>query len=417
MLLGHWLLAGDLHVEPGYSKPYPSELGADTNWALLDSTVRQMQAADAHPAVVILTGDFLAHRFPDNVPLAERTMARIVRAFDRAFPRAQFVIVPGNNDDPCGDYRTTAGTRYFAYVAHLWAPLVNRNGAAPEFERTFAHYGWYRARSPLHGVEFLALNSVYWSIVYRQCGALPFDPAQQQLKWLQRTLGATSPGQRAVLVMHIPPGVDAHSTYLTHRLLVVPFWRPGITDRFVNLLQQRHSAVAFAIAGHVHRADFRFFGGVPIVITPSISPIYDNNPAFLRLDVSPAGELLNFTPIYYDDMLGEWQTASSFDRTFGIQSFSAPDLAWLHERLADDARLRAEWSRLYVAYSQKREITHSTWRAYWCAQTKTGSAFVDCAGLEERVELLPVAAGVAGVALIALAAFAGVRLGRRRARR
>ncbi len=148
LLLGHWLVASDLHVEPGAGGPEPADYGTDTNWTLFDSTVDAMRRADPHPQVIVLSGDFLAHHFPDNVPLALRTMARIAKTFDAAFPQAQFVIVPGNNDDPCGDYRATPGTRYFASLARIWEPLVNRNGAAPQFQRDFAEYGWYTARVP-----------------------------------------------------------------------------------------------------------------------------------------------------------------------------------------------------------------------------------------------------------------------------
>src|SRR5579884_1808783 len=105
LLLGHWLVAGDIHAIPGSTGSTPSGYGSDTNWALFDSTIAAMRRADPNPSVVLLTGDFLAHHFPKNIPLAERTTARIAHAFDTAFPHAQFVIVPGNNDDPCGDYR------------------------------------------------------------------------------------------------------------------------------------------------------------------------------------------------------------------------------------------------------------------------------------------------------------------------
>ncbi|HKU69137.1 MAG TPA: metallophosphoesterase, partial [Candidatus Baltobacteraceae bacterium] len=213
LLLGHWLLASDLHVEPGPGAAVPAGYGEDTNWALLESTVAAMRKTDSNPQVVILSGDLLAHHFPRNTRLAEQTMGRIVRTFNRAFPRAQFVIVPGNNDDPCGDYRATPGSPYFARIAHLWAPLVNRSGAAPQFEKTFAQYGWYEARLP-HGLRALAVDSVYWSIVYRRCAGYHPDAPQRELRWLAQSIDALPKTARALLVMHIPPGVDAQSTLL-----------------------------------------------------------------------------------------------------------------------------------------------------------------------------------------------------------
>lgn len=415
LLLRHWLLATDLHVEPGRGGPAPAAYARDTNWALLDSTVAQMRKADPAPQVVILSGDFLAHHFPHNVPLAERTMRRIVQTFNAAFPHAQFVIVPGNNDDPCGDYRATPGSAYFAYLAHLWAPLVNRNGAAPDFEKAFARYGWYGARLP-GGLRALALDTVYWSVVYRRCANGHPDAPQRQLRWFARSFDSPGPGARTVVVMHIPPGVDPHSTLVTHRLLIVPFWRAGFSESFTRILSQHAGAIAFAISGHTHRDDFRLLGGVPILLAPSVSPVYDNNPAFLRLDVQSDGTLRDYQAFFYDEWGGDWQREPSFDQTFGVNAFSASALASIHAGLATDPDLRARWARMFVAQSGDRDINSGTWRTYWCAQTELTAGYVGCAGLGRRVEVLPIAAGVAAALVLAGLALLAVRLGRARPR-
>lgn len=394
----------------------PSPYHRDTNWALFDSTLTAMRKADPDPQVVILSGDFLAHRFPRNVPLAERTMARIVRGFNAAFPRAQFVIVPGNNDDPCGDYRVTPGSPYFAYIAHAWAPLVNRNGAAPGFERTFARYGWYQARLPVRGMRVIALDSVYWSVVYRSCANYTPDGPQRERQWLAQALDALPANSRAVIVMHIPPGVDAHSTLATHRLLVVPFWQQGASAAFSRILSQHAHRIAFALAGHVHRDDFRLIGNVPLLVAPSVSPIYANNPAFLRLDVAPDGTLTDYRPFVYDEWPGSWHQLETFDRTFGVNAFTSQALTSIHERLRGEQALRARWALWYMSGSGDREITSGTWRTYWCAQTSRGSQFVGCAGLQRRIQVLPIAAGLALAAVVALLAFVSVRLARARPR-
>jgi predicted phosphodiesterase len=413
LLVQHWLLATDLHVEPGPGSSVASSYDSDTNWALFDSTVAQMRKTDPAPPVVILAGDFLAHHFPRNAPLAERTMARIARTFNAAFPHAQFIIVPGNNDDPCGDYRATPGSPYFAYLARLWAPLVNRNGAAPDFAKTFAQYGWYTARLP-NGMRAIALDSVYWSLVYRRCGNYHPDAPQRELRWFANTLDALPARRRAIVVMHIPPGVDAHSTLLTHRLLVVPFWRGDVAASFTRVLARRADTIAFAIAGHEHRNDFRAFGDVPIVLAPSVSPVYDNNPSFLQLDVGNDGVLHDYVPFAYDEYAGAWERLPSFDETFGESGFTAPAIAAVHDKLRNDPDLRALWARWFMAGSGYREISRGTWLTYWCTQTELSAGYVACAGLQRRVELVPIAAAFAIVVVLALAALLAVRLGRAR---
>lgn len=415
LLLGHWLLASDLHVEPGSGAPVPAYYGSDTNWALLDSTVAAMRRADPNPQVVILSGDFLAHHFPHNAQLAESTMARIVRTFNAAFPRAQFVIVPGNNDDPCGDYRVTPGLTYFAHLAHMWAPLVNRNGTAPSFESDFAQHGWYTATLPNH-LRAMAIDSVYWSIVYRACTSIHPDASLRELGWLVKSLDTLPSHTRAMLVMHIPPGVDPQSTLVTHRLLVVSFWQAQFQNAFVSAIQKRDRHISFAIAGHTHRDDFRFFGGMPILIAPSVSPVYHNNPAFLRLDVAPDGTLQNYTMFDYDLLSQQWEQQDSFDRIFGVNAFSQSALASIHARLSSDKDLRRTWARFFMSGSGDREVTSATWRTYWCAQSDLAATYIACAGLQRRVELLPIAAGVVIVGIVALLAIAAVRLGRQRRR-
>jgi sphingomyelin phosphodiesterase acid-like 3 len=416
LLLGHWLLASDLHVRPVVSSSGPAAYGSDSNWALFDSTVAAMRRADPNPAVVVVPGDFLAHHFPQNVALAERTMARIAQTFDRAFAHAQFVIVPGNNDDPCGDYRATPGGAYFSFLAHLWAPLVNRNGAAPQFESTFAQYGWYTARLPLSGARLIALDSVYWSIVYRACSGVHPDAPQRELRWFAQQVRALPQGQRAIVVMHIPPGVDAHSTLLTHRLLVVPFWSDRSAVAFTRALRANGDRIAFAIAGHEHRNDFRVLGNVPILIAPSVSPVYHNNPSFLRLDLSGDGTLRDYRVFSYDEMTDTWQRGDTFDGVYGVREFSASSLATVHARLRGDETLRAKWAHFYMADSPGSDITSGTWRTYWCAQAQLAATFIPCAGIQDRVQILPIAAGIAAAAAVALLALLALRLARARRR-
>jgi sphingomyelin phosphodiesterase acid-like 3 len=413
LLLGRWLLASDLHVEPGRGAPVPTSYGSDTNWALFDATLARMRKAEPNPQVVVLPGDFLSHHYPNNVQLAEREMQRIVTAFNAAFPRAQFVIVPGNNDDPCGDYRATPGDAYFKYIAHLWAPLVNRGGAAPRFERDFGENGWYTERLPGTRVQFIALDSIYWSIVYRPCTNASPNAPRKELQWLSHSLTALPANRRAVIVMHIPPGIDPYSTLLAHRLLVVPFLRPEASAAIVRVFAKDRSEIAFAVAGHMHHADFRIFGGVPMLLAPSISPVYDNNPAFMRLDVLANGTLQDYRTYEYGEDAQSWEDGGTFDESFGVTAFNGASLAQIHQRLSRDEALRQQWARLFVSGSGYRTITSGTWRTYWCAQTQLGDAFVSCAGLGRRLQLLPVAGGVAAAIVLALLAWLWYSVNRR----
>ncbi len=419
-----WLVVSDIHLDPYDAGPAPSAYGSDTNWALWRGALAAMQRVDPHPEVVIVAGDFLAHRFPDLARAhhalpsvaAEETMRRIAAGLAAAFPRAQFAIALGNNDDPCGDYRTAPNTPYLKALARIWAPLVDRGGAAPAFTRAFSSGGYYTAQLPVRSLRAVVLDDVYWSVIYRACGKTNGDQAAVELSWLDRTLAEMPSGTRAVVIAHIPAGVDAASTLFAHRLFVVPFLQAADDRAYVRELDRHGRRVAFALAGHVHRNDFRILGA-PTIIAPSISPIYDNNPAFLRLRVAPDGALRDYTLYAYDAQRAVWGPEFDFDAAYGARSVDAAAMHAAHARIANDPIARARWSSALVAGSPHAEVTAATWRTPWCAQTHAGDAFVRCAGLRQRLFVLPIVAGLLGIVVAASLVLIIVRLGgRHRAR-
>ncbi|MHB8432856.1 MAG: metallophosphoesterase [Candidatus Tyrphobacter sp.] len=419
-----WLVVSDIHLDPYAGGSAPSAYGSDTNWALWRSALTAMQRADPDPEVVIVAGDLLAHHFSELArahhasagAAAEETMRRVAAGLAAAFPRAQFAIALGNNDDPCGDYRTAPNTPYLKALARIWAPLVDRNGAAPGFARAFAAGGRYTAQLPVRSLRAVVLDDVYWSVLYRACGGTAGDPGAAALAWLGRTLAEMPKGTHAVVIAHIPAGVDAASTLFTHRLLVVPFLQGTDERAYVRDLAYYGKRIAFGIAGHVHRSDFRTLGA-PTVIAPSISPIYDNDPAFLRLRVALDGTLHDYTLYAYDPQRAAWGSEFDFDAAYGARSVDAAAMHAAHARIANDPIARARWSSALVAGSPHAEVTAATWRTPWCAQTHAGDAFVRCAGLRQRLFVLPIVAGLLGIVVAASLVLIIVRLGgRRRAR-
>jgi hypothetical protein len=419
-----WLVVSDLHVEPFDNSSTPATYGSDANWALFDAAIAQMRRTEPNPRVVVIGGDFLAHHFGSAVAaanthssvtaVAEAEMARIARSFARAFPRAQFLITMGNNDDPCGDYSTAPNSAYLAALARIWAPLVNRGGVAPAFLRDFSHAGYYTARLPFARGRAVVLNDVYWSIVYHACGRVSGNPSTQQLAWLSRTLKERS--TRDVLLMHIPPGIDENSTLMARRFIMVSFLRSSVESQFEQIVSSNVPRISFILAGHMHQNEFRLAGRAPVLVAPSISPVYGNNPAFLRLDVKEDGTLSDYQQFAYVPERGEWTQIIDFDRAFGVDAFTAASLAGIHERLGRDGSLRETWSAAMGGGSLNRRPDYKTWRAFWCAQTFTGPGYAACAGDQRRVAALPIAAAlVAAIVLLALVAL-GLRLATQRRR-
>lgn len=404
----HWLVLNDIHLNPYDSGP-PAMRGEDTNLALFDASVDEMRRRVPDAEVIVIGGDLLAHHFPAIAKRAHRdpyaagigTIRSIASKLDEAFPNAQFLFVTGNNDDPCGDYRSEAGGSYNREVARIFAPLVNRHGASPQFAKEYARGAYYTAALP-NGTRAVVANSVFWSFFFRgSCQASTRDPGGKEMKWLAQAL---SVGEN-VLVMHVPPGYDPESTTTAHRILAVPFLRAQFDGKMRALLERDRSHVPFAIAGHTHRYDFRLPGGVPMLVAASLSPIYDNEPAFFQLDVG--NEMLqDVVPYTYDPDLG-WTRQQSFNQMFGTKSFNAPELEALSDRIFNDPDVRKRWIAAYDVWGYSvQDVAVHRWETYRCAEIAFGDAYARCAGtyVKSVMNLVLAAAGafvvVVGFALL-----------------
>lgn len=419
-----WLVVSDVHLDPFDRHRRLSLFGSDTNLALFRSALTEMKRRVPEPTVVLIPGDFLAHDFGGRAAhggiggaeaAAIRTMGLIAGAFARAFPNARFAVALGNNDAPCGDYHSALRTPYLRTVARIWAPLVDRGGTAPDFERSFARTGSYTANLPLPGLRLVVLDDVPLSALYSgDCAdGIAFAPAEE-LAWLHAALATTPPGTHNVVMMHVPPGYDAFSTERTRGFFPWPFLSADANDAVLRALSNPDERVRFGIAGHAHRFDFRFAGSVPIVVFGSLSPVYHNNPAFYALDVGADGEPLDVRTFAFDEWTQAWQPERSFDRKWRVTSLDAASLQAVHVRLGRDDAMRRAWDAASSAWPSNWGIAWgdwgSRWLIPWCAQAFTRDGFTECAGLSARaisfraaLAAISIAAGIllAGATLLA----------------
>ena len=402
-----WLFVSDVHLEPLDTSPRPSPPGHDTNPVLLRSALAEMRRVDPAPPVVVISGDYIGHRYDPKHALD--TMARVAHAFGAAFPHAQFVLALGNEDSDCGDYGAGAGAPFLRAMANLWAPLVDRNGAAPHFRATFPRDGFYVARLPLRGLRAVVIDDVFASPRFRAaCGASGSASVAQTFADLERALPSGGTG-RAWVVMHVPPGVDAYSTvHLAHGLGVVPFLDSGARDRLTEVLGDPRRHVALALAGHTHKFGFRVVGdpagdGVPLLIVPALSPIFENAPMFLTAEPGPGGTLGGIVEHAFDGRA--WRAADA-SRELDLPRLTGPALGGLERRLDAEPALRTVFSRLYDGGAPP-EITPANWRGYRCAISALGdTAYRRCLG-ERGLGFLTVRGLVAGVLLAVALLFFG----------
>lgn len=418
-----WLAVSDIHLNVFDRSSRPSDYHFDSNLALLRSAVAHMKRTVRDPAVVLLAGDFLTHSFskragresidPDAAGLA--SMRSIASILGRAFPKARFAITLGNNDFPCGDYRS-GRSRYLDRVAHIWKPLVDRDGASPGFETSFSRGGYYTASLPLPGLRLVVLNTVPFSTEYRGPCRGGGDPTSAEMTWFAKVLRDTPAGTRNVVMMHIPPGFDAFATEYVRGFIAWPFLKPRYSRALLDTIQRSRGSIPFAVAGHTHRFDFRLARGVPIVGLGALSPIYDNNPTYYALHVTPEGGLRDIDDYVFDESRQAWLPARSFDRTWGLARVDGSTLAQLHERIGAAPDARATWNRQASGWSSAVDDPYEpwgiNWRVAWCVQTFLGPDFGSCAGIERRVGVLAALVFLSLVALAGLVLALALRLSR-----
>jgi hypothetical protein len=180
-------------------------------------------------------------------------------------------------------------------------------------------------------------------------------------------------------------------------------------------MSRNSSRIALAIAGHTHRSDFRVLGGVPMLIAPSISPVYSNNPSFLALQVDPGGTVRDYQMYSFDLFNDSWSSVLDFDRAYGVGAFTAKNLSAVHARIPDDLDLRSRWESGLTGSSPAYSVRQA-WRAYWCAQTELRAGYTACAGDQRRVTVLRLVIALLALVFVLGLTLLGMRLARQRRR-
>ena len=207
--------------------------GVDTDWPLLASSLKAAQHEQNAPLFVTLSGDLMAHGFecrfqtlahnggpainPDAyAPFAEKTVAFVALQLRLAFPHVPVYLALGNNDSGCGDYHETPGSGFLREVAKSVAQDVPPNERASVL-RVFPEQGDYAVAlpQPMQHTQLIVLQDIFQSSRYKTCGgAADSAAAKTQIAWLAQQLAeARNSGKQTWVMAHIPPGIDAYSTF------------------------------------------------------------------------------------------------------------------------------------------------------------------------------------------------------------
>jgi hypothetical protein len=436
-----WLVVSDVHFDPfadphivdrlagapatrwraifsaGGPAPF-ANYGSDTNFALLESSLDAMRNAESDPPVVIVSGDFLAHGFRDKFnrsahnhddahydSFVDETIRFLAIEFRTAFPRARLLPVIGNNDGYCGDYQSTPSSPFLATVASAWGASVGADDPNA-FAAQFATGGYYTVPLPAGDAQAVVLNNVFWSSRYQNaCGDKTSDPGGDELNWLNLTL--KSIGSKNIWVIaHIPPGIDTYSSLQANTEAPISFLEPRFNDAMLNALLSTTPHTVMAIAGHTHMNSYRIVGPdpsrpfTPVLVVPSVSPVYANNPSFTVLRVNDSDASVEDAQFFVLDDLtalaknghltAHWRREYDFDSVYGRGSIDAGHLAGVQRAIFDDDRIRRRFQQYYDGSSGRAPITDQTWHSYWCANVAlTVTAYQACAAPQIQRQLPP----------------------------
>lgn len=280
--------------------------GVDTPSDLLDQMLEAMHTKLPELAAVIVPGDLTVHGNSEGASRS-RVFREVVVRLKKAFENKPILIALGNNDTDQGDYQFSKS--FLAETKDAVCGALGRS-VQSDCQQTYPLNGTYRATLSLgkidnqeRKVEMLIANT---NPIATRCGKEP-DPGYKEKRCTWRGAPHPSPSPDrglaapVIIVGHVPPGWD---DYRKEEFL-------GDRREFENWLSANARGTSFAIFGHAHRTELRALTWNPeqknsdeqttrmlLLMAPSVSPIYNNNPGFLILTLNARMQLTDYRAYY-----------------------------------------------------------------------------------------------------------------------
>lgn len=391
-----------------------SQYGEDTNWWLLQSSLEQMQKTLPHPAVVMVAGDSLAHWLPRTYQntthdgdqehyrkFVLKTMKFLALELRKHYPDTKILVTPGNNDEDCGNYSIETGGSFLHDTAELVRDLAHGND---ETRGSWEELGSFDVPHPtIPNMRIISLNTILFSDKYHAakfsegCASVPSNGPDEAFNWLESRLSKAKAAHEKVWIMfHIAPGIDSFASIQKYHAVlkntpeqasnrqsclsgVVPLWVPSRTAQFDGLLVKYHGTVIASFAGHTHVDDFRVLepsesDSAFVLVTPAISPIYNQNPSFRTVTFAKDGSILDASVYYLTNLIyassttpGEWKLEYQFSKEWKLPRIDAAGLSSLYSKIRSDEAVRGEWLRLYNVSSSAAYVVPGSVPGLYCA--------------------------------------------------
>ncbi len=370
-------------------------VGSDANYNLLHSFLADMAGrTDAGHTLdfIVFTGDFLRHDFnqtfkslaPPKANLdafIKKDFQFMLHLFNKYFPDTPVYISLGNNDSYSGDYRIQQGGKFLQDTAAGFADkLLKLNGKAMDsFNETYRLGGYYAVNQPWSDLVIISLNSIFFSNS-KSRPSDDDDPALEELNWLGGQLEkARQKNQKVWLLTHIPPGDNTYNTLSENKY--DGQWQDNYTARLIALMGAYAPVITAGFAGHTHVDDYRILadgkattGGLGFFrIGPSVSPIFNNNPAYQLMSYDRQSSTLRDYDVFYLNLAASapmsagWAKEYNFKEAYGQQTITAASLLNVYSGLKQAGAMQDDYSLYYnTSYTLNPAVTKTNLQDYLC---------------------------------------------------
>lgn len=303
-------------------------LGEDTNYPLLELTLNELKKINQteKPQFVLILGDFLAHSFRDKykkysrdksainyAQFVRKTLQFMTYQLNQIFPNVNIYPVVGNNDTYTGNYNVVPKGAFLQDTADTWSLLIKNKNNQKNFLEDFPQFGYYAITLP-NNQKILVLNTVLFSAKTHKKNMT--IAANNQLQWLkQQLLSAQKADVHVIIAYHIPMGVDVFTSIKLYLFSITEFWQPVYSSEFEKILQQFSFTISAILPAHIHMDAYQLIpdANIPVIFTPSISPVYGNNPGFKLFTYNPNTLNINDYSTY------SYSTNGSFSKEWNIE--------------------------------------------------------------------------------------------------
>ncbi len=367
----------------------PPAFRQDTNYSLLKSALTEFKkiAPAQQVQFILMLGDFIGHQSRDYYRLystdktgtgyqsfIQKTLAFLTMQFTKYLPKVNIFAAVGNNDSYQNDYVADPNGKFFHDTSALWAGMIHDKTAKADMKKQFLTAGYYSIVIPKHpDMRIVMLNTNLFST--KAVGHNVDAAARAELNWLHTILdNAKKTNQHVLIGMHIPEGIDVYATLRVKLFTLIKFWDTEYQKRFQSELKNYAPQISAIFAGHLHSDWFQILtfnekDQIPVVGTPSISPIFGNNPGFKIFSYSlQAKQLENYITYYFPLNSGKnWGLEYEFNRVYQSDNCGTCPISDGMTLMKQSGSLADYYKLFYDVKTQSQPIVTRWNPYYWCA--------------------------------------------------